>query len=152
MGFIPMKYMKPYMLYKEMEKMGIELLNKDAIGVQFLGLNILPNYFNIAISNQIIDIAKHHGSAVIGCPDTKNMENLVVVKVKSFVYELYNTGKIEGLKYTYWDRRIEPEIKAWLSKDPDLPDDHPNNTIEDYDDRLSVVYILQSYLDRVGKR
>ncbi|KAK3228737.1 hypothetical protein Dsin_000618 [Dipteronia sinensis] len=157
----------------------MELLENDAIGIQLLGLNVLPDYFSISISNHYLDGAVHHGiverkskniskltnvlqtlipkynieATVIGCPDAKNMENLDDVKVKSVAYELCNTGKFEGLKFTYWNsRRIDPKFMELMLKDDDLPDDHPDNTLVDFHDRFSSVYVLQSYLDHFGKK
>ncbi|TXG49152.1 hypothetical protein EZV62_025027 [Acer yangbiense] len=173
-----MKYVRPYTLYMSLEKKAIELIKNDAIGIQLLGLNVLPHYFSISISNPYIDGAVHHGivemngrniskltnvfqtlipkynieAAVIGCPDAKNMENLEDVKVNSVAYALCNTGKFEGLKFTYWDTtRIDSKFVEWMSKDPNLPDDHPDNNLEDFHDRFSSVYTLQSYLDHFGK-
>ncbi|KAK1570354.1 hypothetical protein Q3G72_000621 [Acer saccharum] len=59
-----MKYVRPYTLYKSLEKKAIELIQNDAIGIQLIGLNVLPDYFSISISNPYIDGAVHYGKTI----------------------------------------------------------------------------------------
>ncbi|KAK0578459.1 hypothetical protein LWI29_010764 [Acer saccharum] len=129
-----MKYVKPCSLFYEMLKSAMELADKKPLGPQLLGLNLLEKHVTISISEPRLLLAIHYGvverkrrnihtianlfrtlipkynleGAVIGCPDIESTDNHEVAKVKSFVEDLCNTGKLEGLKYTYWDKRFAP--------------------------------------------
>ncbi|KAK3204863.1 hypothetical protein Dsin_018909 [Dipteronia sinensis] len=116
-----MRYVKPCRLFYEMLKSAMELANKKAIGPQLL--NILEKHVTISISEPRLLLAIHYGvverkmrnihtianlfqtlipkynlgGAVIGCPDVESIDNHEVAKVKSFVEDLSNTGKLEEL-------------------------------------------------------
>ncbi|KAK0573545.1 hypothetical protein LWI29_009703 [Acer saccharum] len=165
-----MKYVRPCSLFYEMHKRAMELAGKKAVGPQLLGLNVLEKYVTISISDPKLLIAIHYGlvererrnmhtianlfrtliprynleGAVIGCPDAENTDNLEVAKVKSFVEDLCNTRKLEGLKYTYWDKRFAPARNS-------IRMEHDEG-IEVYDNELSSVFILQGYLDHCGRK
>ncbi|KAK1581257.1 hypothetical protein Q3G72_004325 [Acer saccharum] len=118
-----MKYVKPCILYKETLKKTNKLLYKDAIGVQLLGLNVLSDYVSIAIADHDLDVGLPYG---IVEKKGRNIRKLTKV-----------------LQTLYWTELL-------MKEDPDLPDDHPENNIDDFDDIQSAVYILQSYIDHSG--
>ncbi|KAK3205115.1 hypothetical protein Dsin_019161 [Dipteronia sinensis] len=59
-----MKYVRPYALFKQFEKMNMELAQRKAIGAQLLGFNVLDDYVTVAISDTVMERVKHYGYVI----------------------------------------------------------------------------------------
>ncbi|KAK2643034.1 hypothetical protein Ddye_024797 [Dipteronia dyeriana] len=167
-----MKYVKPYNLYKAMEQKGREIARRQALREysSLVGINILEECFSVAITHQQFDFVALYccldrkklsinkianklrdivfvnnvAGFVIGLPNTKNKENPEVAKVKSFVDDLANTGKLEGLKYTYREQMC-------ASKDMDVLSER-QYALHKFNEMQSGVGVLAGFLDRYDKQ
>ncbi|KAK3188352.1 hypothetical protein Dsin_027913 [Dipteronia sinensis] len=64
---IKMKYVRPYALFKQIEKRNVELAQRKAIRAQLLGFNVLDDYVTVAISDTAMERVKHYGHyALVG--------------------------------------------------------------------------------------
>ncbi|KAK1560362.1 hypothetical protein Q3G72_025778 [Acer saccharum] len=95
---------------------------------QLLGLDLNDNPLfrdketidSIAIKlRSLISRYKLH-CVVVGYPCSIKNENPYGEQVKIFINDLHNTGKLEGLKYTYWDKRfaskaMESDLKTYFN-------------------------------------
>ncbi|KAI9191496.1 hypothetical protein LWI28_009187 [Acer negundo] len=59
-----MKYVQPYALFKQMEKLNLELAKRKAIRAQLLGFNILEDYVTVAISDTAMSRVEHYGYVI----------------------------------------------------------------------------------------
>lgn len=165
-----MKYVNPVNLFRE-------LLLKPAMPKKrrLLGLDVGDKYVGLAvsdISNKIasplsvllrkkanIDLMASdfqlliselslHGF-VVGYPFSKNRNsNTNAVQVKRLIDDLCNTGKLEGLSYTYWSETFTSKNVDMLLQPLNL---HPVQ-YKTAVDKFAAVGILQGYLDFVNRR
>ncbi|TXG49148.1 hypothetical protein EZV62_025023 [Acer yangbiense] len=125
-----MKYVRPqlHIFYKAMEKRAVEIAKRQA-------LRQYPSLIGFGILEEFVSVGIHHNECtshyccidrktknvhrianelreiifvdnVVGCVIGLPPENLEGAKVKSFVDDLANTGKLDGLKYTYVENRF----------------------------------------------
>ena len=59
-----MRYVRPYALFKQIEKMNMELAEKKALRAQLLGVNVLDDYVTIAISDTVVKSAALHAYVI----------------------------------------------------------------------------------------
>ncbi|KAK4852377.1 hypothetical protein QYF36_023487 [Acer negundo] len=85
---------------------------------------------------------------IVGYPFNKNRTTTDGAQVKLFIDELCNTGKLKGLKYTYWDEGFTSKIVELLLKNLNLPQ-VMSKTIND---KFAAAGILQGYLDKANKK
>ncbi|KAJ8449259.1 hypothetical protein Cgig2_002391 [Carnegiea gigantea] len=162
-----MRYMKPLSLFQD-------LLKSNALGRgRFLGLDVGDKYVGLAVSdpeNKIatplsvllrkksnIDLMATDFQSlisefslvcfVVGCPFDRNYNSPDAAQVKIFVDDLCKTGKLEGLRYTYWNESFTSKNVELLLRPLKL---HPveSKTILD---KFAAVGILQGYLDYVNR-
>lgn len=162
-----MRYMKPLSLFQD-------LLKSNALGQgRFLGLDVGDKYVGLAVSdpkNKIatplsvllrkksnIDLIATDFQTliskfslvgfVVGCPFYMNYNSPHGAQVKIFVDDLCKTGKLEGLRYTYWNESFTSKNVELLLRPLKL---HPveSKTILD---KFAAVGILQGYLDYVNR-
>ncbi|XP_057978327.1 uncharacterized protein LOC131164837 isoform X2 [Malania oleifera] len=139
-----MKYVKPLKLFSE-------LLKKDAIQQRrLLGLDVGNKYVGLAVSDPL---------NIVACPlsvlmRTKDDIDLMasdfqtmVAQVKIFIDDLCKTGKLEGLKYTFWNESLTSKAAELLLKPLKL---HPVMS-KAILDKFAAVGILQDYLDTLNR-
>ncbi|GFS37147.1 transcription factor jumonji (jmjC) domain-containing protein [Actinidia rufa] len=132
-----MKYVKPLSLFQELMKMtSLErgrLLGLD-VGDKYVGLAVSDTSNQIASPLSVLLRKKSNIDLMAG-----DFQSLAV-QVKLLIDDLCKTGKLEGLRYTFWD-------ECFTSKPLDL---HPvmSKTIID---KFAAVGILQGYLDYVNR-
>ncbi|KAK1559919.1 hypothetical protein Q3G72_019979 [Acer saccharum] len=165
-----MKYVRPCSLLNVMHKKAKEMSKRGAFGEfsTLFGVNIQEDFISIGTTvprkrtpllygiierkdQDILGIAdelrwmnftENVVGYVIGLPGTLKNENPEGTKVKSFVDQLCNTGKLEGLKYTYLGKKRLLPLK---SKGP------MGEAIQPVFEIKSGVGILQDYLKRYCK-
>ncbi|RWR96385.1 putative pre-16S rRNA nuclease isoform X3 [Cinnamomum micranthum f. kanehirae] len=86
---------------------------------------------------------------VVGCPfgGLWSSSVLETVQVKVFMEDIRQTGKLEGLGYTYWDERFTSKCVQSLLKPLKLQPVPYKIMV----DKFAAVGILQSYLDHVTR-
>ncbi|XP_077216262.1 polynucleotidyl transferase, ribonuclease H-like superfamily protein [Tasmannia lanceolata] len=85
---------------------------------------------------------------VVGYPfGIQGSDNPGSVQVKLFVEDLRNTGKLEGLSYTYWDERFTSKCVEALLRPLNVHPVHSKTIM----DKFAAVGILQGYLDYVHR-
>ncbi|KAL0312607.1 UNVERIFIED_CONTAM: putative pre-16S rRNA nuclease [Sesamum radiatum] len=160
---VQMKYVKPMKLYHELFK------SNKLKGGRLLGLDVGDKYVGLAFSdvnNKIasplsvlvrkktnIDLMATDFQSliselslsgfIIGYPFDRQKNNRDAVQVKLFVDELSKTGKLEDLKYTFWDECFTSKNVEFLLKPLTL---HPVQ-VKTIMDKFAAVGILQAYLD-----
>ncbi|KAL5803122.1 hypothetical protein ACOSQ3_031574 [Xanthoceras sorbifolium] len=163
-----MKYVKPLNLFDELLK------RKATERGRFLGLDVGDKYIGLAISdpknkkasplsvllrkkNNIDSMAdkfqtliSEHNlvGLIVGYPFNRNRTTTDGAQVKLFIDNLSNTGKLEGLKYTYWEEGFTSKIVELLLKNLNLPQ-VMSKTITD---KFAAAGILQGYLDKANNK
>ncbi|KAH7544003.1 hypothetical protein JRO89_XS15G0084100 [Xanthoceras sorbifolium] len=167
-AFELMKYVKPLNLFDELLK------RKATERGRFLGLDVGDKYIGLAISdpknkkasplsvllrkkNNIDSMAdkfqtliSEHNlvGLIVGYPFNRNRTTTDGAQVKLFIDNLSNTGKLEGLKYTYWEEGFTSKIVELLLKNLNLPQ-VMSKTITD---KFAAAGILQGYLDKANNK
>ncbi|KAK0600493.1 hypothetical protein LWI29_015509 [Acer saccharum] len=163
-----MKCVKPLNLFDELLKRKVtergRLLGLD-VGDKYIGLAIsdpknekasplsvlLRKKHNIGkMADRFQTLISEHNleGFVVGYPFNKNRTTTDGAQVKLFIDELCNTGKLKGLKYTYWDEGFTSKIVELLLKNLNLPQ-VMSKTIND---KFAAAGILQGYLDKANKK
>ncbi|KAG9455753.1 hypothetical protein H6P81_000261 [Aristolochia fimbriata] len=165
---VKMKLMRPIDLFQQ------ALKNNKPVQGRFLGLDVGVKYVGLAISdphNKIasplsvlvrkkskIDLMAKDFSLlisefslagfIVGYPfDSQGAGSVEAVPVKLFMEELRNTGKFEGLPYTYWDERFTSKcVEVFLR-----PLNLQHALSKSFVDKFAAVGILQGYLDFVNR-
>uniref|UniRef100_A0A6N2L0F3 Uncharacterized protein n=1 Tax=Salix viminalis TaxID=40686 RepID=A0A6N2L0F3_SALVM len=88
------------------------------------------------------------GGFIVGYPFDRQRSAPDAVRVKLFVDDLCRTGKLEGLKFTYWDECFTSKNVELLVKPLNLHPVHAKSIM----DKFAAVGILQGYLDYVNKK
>ncbi|KAB2070989.1 hypothetical protein ES319_A08G193000v1 [Gossypium barbadense] len=163
-----MLYVKPLHLFQNLVKsnasQGGRLLGLD-VGVKYVGLAIsdLDNKIASPLSVLVrkktnIDLVAHDFQSliselslvgfVVGYPFDRQRLAPDATQVKLFIDDLSETGKLDGLKFTFWDERFTSKNVELLIKPLSL---HPvlAKTVVD---KFAAVQILQAYLDYVNKK
>ncbi|XP_057994544.1 uncharacterized protein LOC110643494 isoform X4 [Hevea brasiliensis] len=140
-----MKYLTPLALFHELLK------TKARERGRLLGLDVGDKYVGLAISDPHNKIASPLSVLLRKKTNIDLMASdfqSLALHVKLFVDDLSKTGKLEDLKYTYWDECFTSKNVELLVKPLDL---HPvlAKTITD---KFAAVGILQGYLDYVNKK
>ncbi|XP_057978321.1 uncharacterized protein LOC131164837 isoform X1 [Malania oleifera] len=162
-----MKYVKPLKLFSE-------LLKKDAIQQRrLLGLDVGNKYVGLAVSDPLnivacplsvlmrtkddIDLMASDfqtmiselsvSGFVVGCAFDRFGKCPDVAQVKIFIDDLCKTGKLEGLKYTFWNESLTSKAAELLLKPLKL---HPVMS-KAILDKFAAVGILQDYLDTLNR-
>ncbi|KAL9406451.1 hypothetical protein Peur_003423 [Populus x canadensis] len=172
-----MKYVRPLSFFHE-------LLKTSAINQgRFLGLDVGDKYVGLAVSDPLNKIASplsvllrkksnielmatdfqsliselSLGGFIVGYPFDRQRGAPDAVRVKLFVDDLCRTGKLEGVKFTYWDECFTSKVAhslcclqnvELLVKPLDLHPVHAKSIM----DKFAAVGILQGYLDYVNKK
>ncbi|KAK3184776.1 hypothetical protein Dsin_032062 [Dipteronia sinensis] len=176
-----MKYLKPLNFYKEFFK--DFLVKKDSIHGRLLGLDVSDKYVSLAVSDwknltavplRALDRQEKNLSSMAAdlfqslIPE-HNLVGFVVgtdfqlshlgppldEKTQNFIDDLHKTGKVEGLKYTYWDRGITSKNAEFVLKQHveflveilNQPQDMSKTIME----KCQSVSALQGYLDCTNK-
>ncbi|KAL4570789.1 hypothetical protein LXL04_026452 [Taraxacum kok-saghyz] len=163
-----MKYMKPLSLYQE-------LLKSPALERgRLLGLDVGDKYVGLAVSdfnNKIVSplsvLVRKKSNIDLMAIDFQYLyryqkclyqllsldalmidrETAQATQVKVFVDELCKTGKLEGVRYTFWD-------ECFTSKHVELllnPLNFPPVEAKTISDKFAAVGILEGYLDYVNR-
>ncbi|KAK3198624.1 hypothetical protein Dsin_022039 [Dipteronia sinensis] len=164
-----MKYVKPLNLFEELLKRKVtergRLLGLD-VGDKYIGLAIsdpknekasplsvlLRKKHNIGkMADRFQTLISDHNleGFIVGYPFNKNRTTTDGAQVKLFIDELCNTGKLKGLKYTYWDEGFTSKIVELLLKNLNLPQ-VMSKTINDKFAAagiLQVIFFLSTKLD-----
>ncbi|XP_021735765.1 uncharacterized protein LOC110702369 [Chenopodium quinoa] len=163
-----MRYIKPLTLFQDLAKT-TNALERGRL----LGLDVGDKYVGLAVSDPDNKIAKplsvllrkkfniemmaadftslisefSLSGFVVGFPFDRQRPSPDGAQVKIFVDDLCKTGKLEGVKYTYW-------IESYTSKNVDLLMQpltlHPVE-LKTMLDKFAAVGILQGYLDYVNR-
>ncbi|KAK6947775.1 putative pre-16S rRNA nuclease [Dillenia turbinata] len=154
-----MKYMRPLSLFNDLQKM------KAVEQGRLLGLDVGDKYVGLAVSdpgNKIasplsvlirkktnIDLMATDfqrliselslAGFIVGYPSDRRRSGADAVQVKLFVDDLCKTGKLEGLRYTYWNESFTSKNVEFLIKPLNL---HPVHSKTIFD-KLAAVGILQ---------
>ncbi|XP_022957830.1 uncharacterized protein LOC111459253 [Cucurbita moschata] len=163
-----MKYVRPLNLFRD-------LLKGNALERgRFLGLDVGDKYVGLAVSDPDNKIASPlsvlfrkktnmHLMAldfqrliselslsgfIVGYPFDGQRRNADAVQVKIFIDDLCKTGKLEGVKYTFWDECFTSKNVELLIKPLKLPPILSKTII----DKFAAVGILQGYLDHFNRR
>ncbi|KAL9231024.1 hypothetical protein vseg_006298 [Gypsophila vaccaria] len=161
-----MRYMKPLSLFRDLQKTVVEQ-------GRFLGLDVGDKYVGLAVSDLDNKIATPLSvllrkksnielmandfqslisefsltSFIVGCPFDRQRPSADAAQVKVFVDDLCKTGKLEGVRYTYWN-------ESYTSKNVDLLLEpltiHPVE-LKTMLDKFAAVGILQGYLDYINR-
>ncbi|XP_038875331.1 putative pre-16S rRNA nuclease isoform X1 [Benincasa hispida] len=163
-----MKYVKPLNLFRDLLKRnGLEhgrLLGLD-VGDKYVGLAVSDPDNKIAspLSVLIRKKTKMHLMAedferliskfslagfIVGYPSLRLRRNPDAVQVKIFIDELCKTGKLEDVKYTFWDECFTSKNVELLIKPLKLPPILSKTVM----DKFAAVGILQGYLDYFNRR
>ncbi|KNA05257.1 hypothetical protein SOVF_192110 isoform B [Spinacia oleracea] len=163
-----MRYVKPLCLFQDL----VKTTNALERG-RFLGLDVGGKYVGLAVSDPDNKIAipvsvllrkKSNinmmaadftslisefslSGFVVGCPFDRQRPSADAAQVKVFVDDLCNTGKLEGVKYTYWNECYTSKNVDLLLKPLSL---HPVE-LKTMLDKFAAVGILQGYLDYVNR-
>ncbi|XP_065621832.1 uncharacterized protein LOC112036451 [Quercus suber] len=155
-----MRYVKPLNLFHDLLKSKAvkrgRLLGLD-VGDKYVGLAVSDTHNKIASPLSVllrkksnIDLMVSDFQSliselslvgfVVGCPFDRRRSAPDAVQVKLFIDDLCKTGKLKGLKYTYWDESFTSKNVELLLKPLNL---HPvqSKTIID---KFAAVGILQS--------
>ncbi|XP_034704767.1 putative pre-16S rRNA nuclease isoform X4 [Vitis riparia] len=139
-----MKYVKPVNLFHDLLKM------KATERGRLLGLDVGDKYVGLAVSDLHNKIAsplsvllRKKSNIDLMATDFQSL----AVNVKVFIDDLCKTGRLEGVRYTYWDECFTSKNVELLLKPLNL---HPvqSKTILD---KFAAVGILQGYLDHVNR-
>ncbi|KAA8522399.1 hypothetical protein F0562_013240 [Nyssa sinensis] len=162
-----MKYMKPFNLFHDLLKTnGLErgrLLGLD-VGDKYVGLAVSDTHNRIASPLSVllrkktnIDLMVADFQSLIselalvgfifGYPFDRQRSSPDAVQVKLFIDDLCKTGKLEGLRYTFWDECFTSKNVELLLKPLAL---HPVQA-KTIVDKFAAVGILQGYLDYVNR-
>ncbi|GAB4834404.1 hypothetical protein Ancab_032658 [Ancistrocladus abbreviatus] len=162
-----MRYVRPWSLFQELLK------TKAPEQGRLLGLDVGDKYVGLAVSdpqnkiasplsvlvrkkNNIDLMAGDFQSLiselslvgfVVGYPFDRQRSSPDALQVKIFVDDLCKTGKLEGLKYTYWNECFTSKNIELLLKPLKL---HPVE-YKTIIDKFAAVGILQGYLDHVNR-
>ncbi|KAF5478266.1 hypothetical protein F2P56_004841 [Juglans regia] len=163
-----MRYVKPLNLFRDLVKSNVEtrgrLLGLD-VGEKYVGLavsdphNKTASPLSVLIRKQPkIDLMISDFQSLISelslvgfvVGDTSNKIHGYgnTVQVKLFIDDLCKTGKLECLKYTYWDENFSSKSVDFLLKPLDLHPVIAKTTI----DKFAAVGILQGYLDYFNRK
>ncbi|KAJ6426599.1 hypothetical protein OIU84_022237 [Salix udensis] len=150
-----MKYVRPLSLFHD-------LLKTSAINQgRLLGLDVGDKYVGLAVSDPLNKIAsplsvllRKKSNIELMATDFQSLISELqrsapdAVRVKLFVDDLCRTGKLEGLKFTYWDECFTSKNVELLVKPLNLHPVHAKSIM----DKFAAVGILQGYLDYVNKK
>ncbi|XP_057519429.1 uncharacterized protein LOC130800094 isoform X1 [Amaranthus tricolor] len=162
-----MRYVKPLRLFQDMIKANVSKRER------FLGLDVGDKYVGLAVSdpeNKIatplsvllrkkfsIDLMAEDfnnlisefslAGLIVGCPFDRQRLSPDGVQVKVFIDDLCKTGKLQGVKYTYWNECFTSKNVDLLLKPLTL---HPVE-MKTMLDKFAAVGILQGYLDYVNR-
>ncbi|KAI8569521.1 hypothetical protein RHMOL_Rhmol02G0285100 [Rhododendron molle] len=162
-----MKYVKPFNLFQDLMK------TKPLERGRLLGLDVGDKYVGLAVSdanNKIAsplsvllrkktNIALMAGDFqnlvselslkgfIIGYPFDRSRSSPDAVQVKLFIDDLCKTGRLEGVRYTFWDECFTSKNVELLLKPLNL---HPV-LAKTMIDKFAAVGILQGYLDYVNR-
>ncbi|CBI34676.3 unnamed protein product, partial [Vitis vinifera] len=162
-----MKYVKPVNLFHDLLKMKAtergRLLGLD-VGDKYVGLAVSDLHNKIASPLSVLLRKKSNidlmatdfqslisdlslAGFIVGYPFNRQRSSPTAVNVKVFIDDLCKTGKLEGVRYTYWDECFTSKNVELLLKPLNL---HPvqSKTILD---KFAAVGILQGYLDHVNR-
>ncbi|GAA0161578.1 RNA processing factor [Lithospermum erythrorhizon] len=162
-----MRYMKPASLFQELVKS--KALQKG----RFLGLDVGDKYVGVSVSDEhnkialpgsvllrkkeMIDLMATDfqcliselsiAALVVGYPFDRQRSSPDAVQVNLLIDDLCASGKLEGVKYTYWDECFTSKSVELLVQRLEL---HPvrSKTILD---KFAAIGILQGYLDFVNR-
>lgn len=161
-----MKYVKPLNLFLDMMKTkGVErgrLLGLD-VGDKYVGLAISDTHNKIASPLSVLLRKKTNIDMmasdfqrlisklsvvgfIVGYPFDRHRGNSTAFQVKIFIDDLCKTGKLEGVRYTYWDECFTSKNVELLLKPLKL---HPVQ-YKTIIDKFAAVGILQAYLDSMN--
>lgn len=161
-----MKYVKPLNLFSDMLKTkGVErgrLLGLD-VGDKYVGLAISDTHNKIASPLSVLLRKKTNIDMmasdfqrlisklsvvgfIVGYPFDRHRGNSTAFQVKIFIDDLCKTGKLEGVRYTYWDECFTSKNVELLLKPLNL---HPVQ-YKTIIDKFAAVGILQAYLDSMN--
>ncbi|VFQ85845.1 unnamed protein product [Cuscuta campestris] len=158
-----MNYRKPLTLFQELVKSRGRLLGLD-VGDKYVGLavsdldNTLASPLSVLVRKKSnIDLMATDFQSLIsklslegfifGYPFDHQKNNRDAVQVKLLIDDLSETGKLDGVKYTFWDESFTSKSVEMLLKPLNM---HPvqSKTILD---KFAAVEILQGYLDFVNR-
>lgn len=162
-----MKYVKPVNLFHDLLKMKAtergRLLGLD-VGDKYVGLAVSDLHNKIASPLSVLLRKKSNidlmatdfqslisdlslAGFIVGYPFNRQRSSPTAVNVKVFIDDLCKTGKLEVVRYTYWDECFTSKNVELLLKPLNL---HPvqSKTILD---KFAAVGILQGYLDHVNR-
>ncbi|XP_050227962.1 uncharacterized protein LOC126677412 [Mercurialis annua] len=166
-----MKYVKPLALFSDLMK-----TNSVKHKGRLLGLDVGDKYVGLAISDPLNKIAAPL-SVLVRKKSTSNIDLMAAdfhrliselsvtgfivgypfnrlqsvpnaVQVKLLIDDLCKTGKLEGVKYTYWDECFTSKNVELLLKPLDLHLVEAKTIM----DKFAAVGILQGYLDYVSRK
>ncbi|KAM7491372.1 hypothetical protein LguiA_034293 [Lonicera macranthoides] len=162
-----MKYVKPFNLFQDLLKSNAlergRLLGLD-VGDKYVGLAVSDFHNKIASPLSVLLRKKSNidlmagdfesliselslSGFIFGYPFDRQKASPNAVQVKLFVDDLCKTGKLEGLRYTFWDECYTTRLVEQLLKPLNL---HPVQS-KTAMDKFAAVGILQGYLDFVNK-
>ncbi|KMT07886.1 hypothetical protein BVRB_6g145830 isoform A [Beta vulgaris subsp. vulgaris] len=162
-----MKHMKPLSLFQDLLKTNAlergRLLGLD-VGDKYVGLALSDPENKIATPLSVLLRKKFNidmmaadftslisefslSGFIVGCPYDRLRPSPHAVQVKVFVDDLCKTGKLEGVKYTYWNECFTSKNVELLLKPLTL---HPVE-LKTMLDKFAAVGILQGYLDYVNR-
>ncbi|KAL9254152.1 putative pre-16S rRNA nuclease [Drosera capensis] len=165
---VMMKYVKPLSLFQDLVK--TRALEKGRL----LGLDVGNKYVGLAVSNDTNKIAAPLSVLVrtktnidlmvsdlqcliselslvgfiVGLPFDRQRSTPDSLQIKVFVDDLRKSGKLGGVKYTYWDECFTSKNVELLLKPLKL---HPVEA-KTIVDKFAAVGILQGYLDYVNRK
>ncbi|EPS61791.1 hypothetical protein M569_13005 [Genlisea aurea] len=163
-----MKYLKPVKFYQETLKSGGDFAKRRLLGLdvgdKFVGLSVSTSDNKVASPLSVLVRTKTNmdlmtcdfksliselslSGFVVGCPFDRLKNGLNAARIRLFIDELKNTGKLEDVNYTFWDECFTSKNVEFLLKPLNL---HPvqYKTIMD---KFAAVGILQGYLDFVNR-
>ncbi|KAI8569522.1 hypothetical protein RHMOL_Rhmol02G0285100 [Rhododendron molle] len=139
-----MKYVKPFNLFQDLMK------TKPLERGRLLGLDVGDKYVGLAVSDANNKIAsplsvllRKKTNIALMAGDFQNL----AVQVKLFIDDLCKTGRLEGVRYTFWDECFTSKNVELLLKPLNL---HPV-LAKTMIDKFAAVGILQGYLDYVNR-
>ncbi|XP_058200788.1 uncharacterized protein LOC131315634 isoform X3 [Rhododendron vialii] len=139
-----MKYVKPFNLFQDLMK------TKPLERGRLLGLDVGDKYVGLAVSDANNKIAsplsvllRKKTNIDLMAGDFQNL----AVQVKLLIDDLCKTGRLEGVRYTFWDECFTSKNVELLLKPLNL---HPV-LAKTMIDKFAAVGILQGYLDYVNR-
>ncbi|RVX09146.1 putative pre-16S rRNA nuclease [Vitis vinifera] len=129
-----MKYVKPVNLFHDLLKMKAtergRLLGLD-VGDKYVGLAVSDLHNKIASPLSVLLRKKSNidlmatdfqslisdlslAGFIVGYPFNRQRSSPTAVNVKVFIDDLCKTGKLEGVRYTYWDECFTSKVDAFL--------------------------------------